>query len=349
MKKNSTLNRAQMKNNKSKKGPPTSEAKTVRYDNPNNMKKFVFKKREFISNILATEDFTAVKFSFNPGISTSFPWLSGVATSFEKYVVKNVRFYFETSCPTIVAGTVMMAPEFNVTDPIPESKQELLEYAYATRSPIWQNFEVKLQSKDIMSYKDYYIRGGMVPEGNDPRLYDPFYWIVAVDGAPDSINDIGELWIEYEIELSLPQRINNFGYISNFKQFDLGPSGVNDTFTLGQTVTLEAGTANVLITQDNLGYFTFPEGFSGIMYYTVFGDGIDNYQELATVGEDCIRGGLTGTKGTQLSNNSVYQVSIVCTILAQPGGTLEFSNDGFESVGSSDGAVVYFWNNVYRF
>lgn len=167
----------------------------------------LIKKREYIQNIIPQDPFTPVKIEFNPGLNTMFPWLSGVAQNFEKYKVRKLHFIYETSQSTFVPGMVMMAPEFNVSDSLPSSKAELLEYAFATRAPVWKNFRLSIDIEAVMNFRDYYVRVNELSVANDKKLYDPLYLIVATDAVSTDISYAGELWIEYEIELLYPQRI----------------------------------------------------------------------------------------------------------------------------------------------
>jgi hypothetical protein len=166
----------------------------------------IIRKKEFIKNIVPTDPFSAQKISFNPGLVAMFPWLSGVAPSFEKYKVRSLRFIYETAQSSFVPGMIMMAPEFNVNDSVPESKAQLLEYAFATRGPVWKNFQMVVPSNSVMNYKEYYIRINEIT--GDKMLYDPFYLVYATDAVSTDITYAGELWVEYEIELLYPQRIS---------------------------------------------------------------------------------------------------------------------------------------------
>lgn len=197
------------RNNNNQKDTQTSLGRIDDYSSPignMNGNAFRVKKREFIRNILPQDPITPLAIEFNPGLPSCFPWLSGVAVNFEKYAVKKLTFCYETAQSTFVPGMVMMAPEFNVSDPVPTTKTELLEYAYASRAPVWKNFRMSVPEKMIMSYRDYYVRNGTV---NDRKLYDPLYLIIATDAVSTELSYCGELWIEYDIEFHLPQIMTN--------------------------------------------------------------------------------------------------------------------------------------------
>lgn len=221
----------------------------------------IIKKREYIQNIIPQDPFTSVKIEFNPGLSTMFPWLSGVAQNFEKYKVRKLHFVYETSQSTFVPGMVMMAPEFNVSDSLPTSKAELLEYAYATRAPVWQNFRLVLSPEAVMNFKDYYIRVNELSVENDKKLYDPLYLIVATDAVSTDIAYAGELWVEYEIELLYPQRIaldvlrfNSYHYFTFAAPTNSAPftnSGIDQ--------------GGLLVSKTDSARLTFNESFTGYL------------------------------------------------------------------------------------
>jgi len=188
-----------------------------------------------VQNIKATSvDFIPLKFEVNPGLSETFPWLSGVAPNFDRYKFKSLKFIFESSQSTLTTGTVMMAPEFDIADPLPLSKASFLEYAYSARSAVWKNFEVVVPLHAIQNYREFYTRSDYVPI-TDKKLYDPLYWMVATDQIAEGTL-VGELWIEYDIELYYPQTFVPFMRFVNYKKFIFGES-FYDHSTLGTIFT----------------------------------------------------------------------------------------------------------------
>ena len=249
----------------------------------------IIKKREYVRNIIPQDPFTAVKIEFNPGLSTMFPWLSGVAQNFEKYKVRKLHFVYETSQSTFVPGMVMMAPEFNVSDSLPTSKAELLEYAYATRAPVWQNFKLTLNSEAVMNFKDYYIRVNELSVENDKKLYDPLYLIIATDAVSTDISYAGELWIEYEIELLYPQRIaldvlrlnsyRYFGFAAPTNSAPFANLGVNQ----GGLLISKLDSARLIFNESFTGYLMMLIDVSNLGLSTSFNTNPPVY-ELSTLG-----------------------------------------------------------------
>lgn len=292
------------------------------------------RKREFISNIPATSQFSVQKYEVNPGDSTTFPWLSGIAPNFEKYRFHKLGFIFQTSQSTFVPGTVIMAPEFNVTDPLPTSKPQILEYSYAKRSAVWENFSVHLKTEDVMNFKTYYTRV-TAQVVNDLKLYDPLYWIIGTDGLSEDLNIAGELWVEYDVEFTLPQRLNS-SFIDKqlYKTFDW--TGGNYDNILGTNIVGTFGGLNITFDQPNA-TFTFPSGFAGYLInetaekfagntgytYTYMNNNIVNGGSSGIMGS--MRGYQLGS-GDDLENSCQY-----CSLDIQPGGTLTYNNNCFST------------------
>ena len=193
--------------NSNSNGPSVSNLKTKQNLPPRGGFKgntFRVTHREYITEVVPSTEFTPHKIEINPALPESFPWLSGIAPSFQKYKINKFRVVFETSQSTLVPGFVMIAPEFNISDSLPDSKQELLTYQYAKRSAIWQNFGVSYGISDIMQFKHYYVRNG---QSDSLLLYDPFYVVWAATDTEVTTN-VGEIWFEYDIEFSIQQSVS---------------------------------------------------------------------------------------------------------------------------------------------
>ena len=173
-------------------------------------------------------------FALQAGSPATFPWLASLATNFEQYNLKSVRFEFVSTCADGTAaginnslGSVMGAVEYNVYGAVPNTKQQL-ENMYMSRSSkpsVNQSFYVDCKRSHSV-LKDLYIRGGQAPPaGQDQRMYDYGYFVLATQGM-QSQNVIGELWVSYEVELMKPQMVG------------LGASGLAQLTQLGWSYQL---------------------------------------------------------------------------------------------------------------
>lgn len=309
----------------------------------------VVKKREFVTNIVPTDPFQAQKIQFNPGLVGMFPWLSGVAPSFEKYIVRKLTFLYETSQSTFVPGMVMMAPEFNISDPVPSTKAELLEYAYATRGPVWKNFEMSIPSSAIMNYKEYYVRINEVT--SEKKLYDPFYLIYATDAVSTDLSYCGELWIEYEIELLYPQRISQSVLLFNSFFTCATNSPTNSKGLKNGIFNVDGG---LLISRNDDHSFRFNQPFTGTLSYLINVSNLGlstsmwkspSVCSLATEVGTIIGSWMVG--GASTIDDSPFYISILYYIKnVQTGDLLNINNLGFWDSSDPD---VFAYNCIFRF
>lgn len=171
------------------------------YDSQGNCR---VKHREYIKDIFSTNpDYELLhEFIANPTIVQDFPWLSGMATNFQKFCFERLCLHFVTQSPTTTPGSVMIVPIYDVDQDTPEDKSSALTFQDTVRSPAWQECCALLPRKRLCGYKDYFTK----IEADDQKLSIPAKVILASSGASDSSPVTGELWVEYDIRLTCPQR-----------------------------------------------------------------------------------------------------------------------------------------------
>lgn len=158
--------------------------------------------REFIGDIAGSVDYATNGYALNPGLASTFPWLSKIAANYESYVFRKLSFQYETAVATTTAGTVMMAVDYDATDLAPTSKQSLMAYAQAQRSAPWQESSFNCRGGDLTKFaRERYIRTSS--GGGDLKTYDVGNLFVATQGTPAT--DLGELYVTYTVILRTPQ------------------------------------------------------------------------------------------------------------------------------------------------
>lgn len=81
-------------------------------------------KHKELIGYLSGGEFSQFTTKIQPGLETSFPWLSGIASNFEYYHINNMTFEFVSNLPTTSKGLVFMAMDYNAADiPIVEDTQ----------------------------------------------------------------------------------------------------------------------------------------------------------------------------------------------------------------------------------
>nr|QYF49934.1 MAG: hypothetical protein 2 [Hubei sediment noda-like virus 3] len=168
---------------------------------------FVVAHREYIQDVTAADaNFRNTTFSINPGLATTFPWLSAVAGRFESYLFRRLHFIYEPICPTTTPGAVMMAVDYDAVDTAPTSKVALMSYRGAVRSAPWNITRFDATRGDLRKFGiQRFVRTTGNPAGTDLKTYDVGNLQLATQNTPAAPTTLGELYVEYEVELYTPQ------------------------------------------------------------------------------------------------------------------------------------------------
>jgi hypothetical protein len=167
--------------------------------------KTIIKHSEYVADIDGSTGFaTPLTLNCNPGLSASFPWLSQIANAYEKFCIKQIQYRYAPEAPTTVTGAVFLSPEYNPQDVAPVSKQETFQNEDTVRTVPWEPVVCKIPTKYLKVYNDYFVRPGNLPANQDLKTYDPLVLYVCTQGQANA-NLLGEIWVDYQIELINPQ------------------------------------------------------------------------------------------------------------------------------------------------
>jgi hypothetical protein len=225
----------------------------------------VIRHSEYLTDVTGSVAFASQYFSINPGLLGTFPWLSTVANSFERYRFKKLWFRYETLSPSSQTGKVFYVPNFNVDGESPTSKLEALTYELSCGSQPWIRFDLNIPSKYLSTYNEYFVRSGYID--HDLKTYDPLALIVCVEGSTTST--LGEVWIDYEVELINPlgtqslipfNLTNNNSYV--WQGAGAGFYGPNDTILFSSPPAMTGGAFPVLLNGNTM---TFTSDFYGLI------------------------------------------------------------------------------------
>lgn len=234
----------------------------------------IVRHREYLGDINATTAFTLQNYFLNPGLNTSFPWLSSVAANFEQYRWRGVVFEFKSlssdavlsSSTSSALGAVIMATEYNTLNPNFADKSEMENHEFGNSRKPSCNFLHPVECKgSLTSVERLYVRTGAVPSTGDQRLYDLGNFQIATVGMQAASGVAGELWVTYEVEFykpQLPSGNNPVGTEVMYDHFNVlpssgssspfgtsGPINPISTSNLGGQVTIGAA---------NVGIYNFP-------------------------------------------------------------------------------------------
>lgn len=160
--------------------------------------------REFLTDIIPDgSEFQVLKFPMNPGCAATFPWLNRIAQNYESYRFELLRFHYETAVSSATSGTVMLIPDYDPDDPLPRTKKEALPSRGSARAQPWMSFVMTSSKEDLAKRKTYYVRSDSAAP-DDLRSSDTGNLFVALSGVAASPQAIGELWVEYDVQLMTP-------------------------------------------------------------------------------------------------------------------------------------------------
>lgn len=273
----------------------------------------VVRHKEYLGEILSSQTFSVQQsYPLNPGISTTFPWLSGIAVRFQEYKIKGLVFHYIPTSGSAVSstnaalGSVMLQTSYRSTDAIPGSKVEMLnEYCSNEVVPSeGMAHPIECDPKEN-PFNVQYVRSGAVPGTDTQLMYDLGVTHVAVSGCQSAVPVVlGDLWVTYEIELKKPL------VASNVTANVVSASGVLTTSlstasVFGPTVRTLAGNTPILALNNTL---TFPKGSVG------------TFAILVWIAGSSLSVTLSGITYTDCANTIPIQGDNITT-LANGGGT----------------------------
>lgn len=206
-------------------------------------KNVIITNREFITNVTIGAIDNIVSWNLNPGLPGVFRWLSPIAMRFEYYVFKRLGFSFIPSCATATAGSVTIAMDPDPADITPTTMGDLMTYGGATTSAVWCPSYFDVPTRDLIKFgREKYTRGTGTIIGADLQTHDVGKLVLGTTGGSASA-PIGNLFVEYEVELIRPQ-IDSAGELNNVSTLIGSGGAVTATRILGST-PLHKGSTNV--------------------------------------------------------------------------------------------------------
>lgn len=170
--------------------------------------------REYVTDIVTSVTpgaFNIQSFKINPGLASTFPWLSEIATSYEEYEMLGCIFEFKSTSSDALNSTntalgwVLQGTNYNAAQANFASKLAMLNTQYSNDCKPSEScihpIECDPHFNPMMSQ---YIRSGAVPSGEDPKTYDLGNYQIATGGMQAASVVVGELWVSYQIALRKP-------------------------------------------------------------------------------------------------------------------------------------------------
>lgn len=220
--------------------------------------------REFLSDVSGSILFDVVSFPINAGRDTCFPWLSQVASRYERYSFESLRFVYEPRCATSTAGSVILSLDYDALDTAPINKQDVYSYAQTAQSGAWDDCVLTCARATLKSRPNLYVRLGAAPTNADLKTYDLGNLLLCRSGFAGT-DVCGELFVEYSVRLSLPQTTKPYQV-----WFGSASAGLAAGSLFGTTIAL--GASNTLdLTITSASTVTLLQNFQGVITMSLTG------------------------------------------------------------------------------
>lgn len=149
----------------------------------------------------------AAYYQLNPAMIATFPWLSQLAENFDQFRIVQLSVEYIPSCPVTTAGRIIMAYEYDVKDDdtgvLPDA---LMNYQGAIAGAVIDPLVAFYDHKASLDLRHNLFMEAKFPSSDPLRV--PANFIYGVTGG-DEVNKVllGELYIDYDIDLLVPQSI----------------------------------------------------------------------------------------------------------------------------------------------
>ncbi len=158
---------------------------------------------ELFTQLSGSQDFSVFNMAINPGLNSSFPWLSSVANSWDIYEVLAITFTYLPACSSATSGFFMLAFDYDTLDTSPPDMNTMMQMADSCAGPVWNTCSLTLKPADLRARGKLFIRPGGI-SNSDLKTYDlgRVYW--ACQGNSTELPLLGQLTVSYVVRLSKP-------------------------------------------------------------------------------------------------------------------------------------------------
>lgn len=153
--------------------------------------------RTFLGPVTNGLAYTPLSYATNPGLASTFPWLSKIASRYDKYRFTRLRFEYRSVAATSTSGVAMMSFDYNALDPLPSSKLVQSQTIPNAENNVWVNNDLVVPTDAAWRF----VRQGAVAN-SDLKTYDLGNMVLSTIYGNGAIT--GELYVEYTVELEKP-------------------------------------------------------------------------------------------------------------------------------------------------
>jgi hypothetical protein len=233
--------------------------------------------KEYVGTITASTDLSYAKLRINPADPATFPWLSTMAGSYEKFKIVAMKIHYQKNCATVTPGFVYIYPDYNVEREAMTTPELFLNTMDVKETSPWVSCQVDVIAKKLNQTMTYLIRSPYETYTNY-LLYDPLnVYIGTAESQSNDPNNIGRIFIEYVIDLMIPDPESQLklysldAHTDNTSNLSIPAGGYLPNYA-GSTPNINRGNLNMGYSSAGL---TFPDSFSGMLttYFIAAGIG----------------------------------------------------------------------------
>lgn len=181
-------------------------------------KAVVIKHREYLGDVITSDRvgaFNVQNYQVNPGLASTFPWLSEIAPAFQLYKWRGMVVEFKSKSADALnsvntaLGSVILATDYNAATFTQQftNKTEMLNYEGAIDCKPSDNMAMGIEcDPKRLPLSELYVRTGDIGGGNIQN-YDMCSFAIATTGFQGQSVNIGELWICYDVILMTPAQL----------------------------------------------------------------------------------------------------------------------------------------------
>ena len=187
---------------------------------------------EYLTDIFGPpigQPFQNLVFPLNPALQQTFPFLSQLACNYDEYSFISLIFMYKSTTTDIgtsttgQCGTVIMCTNYNASGAPFQDKGLMMQYSDAASAKTTDNLDHGVECDPTKNAGNaiQYTRSGPVSGTQDIKTYDlgNFQFAIANSPAGFANNPIGELWVQYRVQLRKPKLFVTRGLAIDKDQF----------------------------------------------------------------------------------------------------------------------------------
>lgn len=214
--------------------------------------------------------FSSLSFPIQPGNSTTFPWLSNIASNYQEYDFEGLLFEFKTLTVEANAGAtnsgflgeVMLATNYDASATPYTTKQQYLNSTMSSneKPSMTQIHPIECKAELNVNTHLYVNTNPTPPASQDPKLFNLGLFQIASQGCQSANTKLGELWATYEVIFYKPlQGGNTAGNITPTDKFQLtSPNSTNPLGTSQVVVENQIGGTIISSSAGSFNTYQFP-------------------------------------------------------------------------------------------